>query len=99
MCPRVLCSSTCLWLGCPGSEGNPNDLFLRCGVFTDFSGLFVIDLHLIFLFFSHIVVVGVGMDIDTAHPVTVCDAGGFTCAMIGSYGSRAVGRAQLRYAP
>ena len=86
------------WLPKVGS--NPNDLFFRCRVFTDFSGLFVIDLHLIFLFFSHIVVVArSSMDIDTAHPVTVCDAGGFTCAMIGSYGSRAVGRAQLRYAP
>ena len=85
------------WL--PRVGGNPNDFFLRCRVFTDFSGLFVIDLHLIFLFFSHIVVAGVSRDIDTAHPVTFCDAGGFTCAMIGSYGSRAVGRAQLRYAP
>ena len=96
-CP-VLLDLFVAWL--PRVGGNPNDLFFRCKVFSDFSGLIVIDLHLIFLFFSHIVVVArISMDIDTAHPVTVCDAGGFTCAMIGSYGSRAVGRAQLRYAP
>ena len=95
-CP-VLLDLFVAWLPRVGS--NPNDLFFRCRVFTDFSGLFVTDLHLIFFFFSHIVVAGVSRDIDNAQPVPVCDAGGFTCAMIGSYGSRAVGRAQLRYAP
>ena len=96
-CP-VLLDLLVAWLPRVGS--NPNNLFFRFRVVTCFSGLFVIDLNLTLLFIGHIVVVaGSIMDIESAHPVTFCDAGGFTCVLFGSYGSRAVGRARLRYAP
>ena len=78
---------------------DPHDLFFRSKVFANLSGLFVVDSHLLFLFFSHIIVRRGSRDIETAHPVSICDARSFTLVMTGSYGSRAGSRARVRYAP
>ena len=79
--------------------GDPHDLFFRSKVFANLSGVFVVDWHLLILFFSHIIVRRGSMDIETAHPVLICDARNFTIVMTGSYGSRAGSRARVRYAP
>ena len=95
-CP-VLLDLFVAWL--PRVRSDPNNLFFRCRVLTCLSGLFIINLSLT-LFIGHIVVVvGSSRDVHTAHPITVCGARGVTCVLFGSYGSRAVGRARLRYAP
>ena len=78
---------------------DPHDLLFRSKVFANLSGLFVVDSHLLFLFFSHIIARRGGRDIETAHPVSICDARSFTFVMTGSYGSRAGSRARVRYAP